>query len=106
MATPSDIEARVMLALDKLKIPYMFQYIIFGGTAVRGGVIVDFLVWNPFAQPVEVFGEYFHAADLDTEDRFRMARIEEYFGREVVILWGDELSTDEEALETVKEKLG
>jgi len=104
-STPSDIEMRVMLALDKLKLSYVFQYSIAGGSTIRGGILVDFVVSNPFSVPVEVFGDYWHESDLDSEDRMRLSRIEEYFNREVVILWGNELKTQEDADRKVREEL-
>ena len=104
-SAPSDLEQRVIIALDKLNIDYIFQYVIFGGGTVRGGIIIDFLI-SPFDIPVEVFGDYYHESEFNSEDRMRLSRIEEYFGREVIIFWGHELLTQEDADRIVKEKLG
>ena len=105
MPTPSDLEARVINSLEKYNVDYIFQYSIGGGASVRGGILVDFIVYNPFAIPVEVQGEHWHQEELDAEDRLRAARIEEYFGRELIYLWGDELSDQEETDQTVRDKI-
>lgn len=93
-------------ALDKMKLPFIFQYELFGGAYIRGGVLIDFLVKAPFAIPVEVFGNYWHTGQFDEDDKMRMARIQDYFKREVVIFWGSELETQEMADKAVREKLG
>ena len=93
-------------ALDKLKIPYIFQYVLWGGSYIRGGVKIDFLVKNPFAVPVEIFGNYWHSGQFDGDDKLRMARIRDHFKRDVVIFWGNELETQEMADNIVRQKLG
>ena len=54
-------EYNVAYALDKLELPYMFQFIFLGGKAVRGGMVVDFLVLtDPLSTPVWVNGGFWH----------------------------------------------
>ena len=93
-------------ALDKLKLRFIFQYVLWGGSYLRGGVTIDFVVYNPFPIPVEVFGNYWHTGQFDSDDKMRMARIEDHFKRKIVILWGSELETQEMADKTVREKIG
>jgi len=106
MKQPSDLEARIINALDKLKIRYVFQYELWGGTSFRGGVIVDFLILNPFPIPVEAYGDYWHKDDLSSEERLRLARIEQCFQREVKIIWGHEAETQEDADRVVEDRIG
>lgn len=84
------------VALAKRKILYYFQYSIWGGNRVRGGATIDFVVYNPYPIPVEVYGQYWHN-QRTADDSFRMARIRQYFGREPVIITDDLLESQEEA---------
>jgi len=53
-------EYYVALALEKLELPYIYQFEIFGGH-LRGGVILDFLVLtHPLSTPIFVNGLYWH----------------------------------------------
>jgi len=100
----SQYEYYVALALDKLKIDYTFQYSPWGFTGVRGQYIVDFLVYNPMPIPCEVFGEYWHLGMLGSDDKLRLAQIEQYFNQIPVIIWGRECDTYDKALATCREK--
>lgn len=93
------------LALEQLQIPYEFQYVLWGGSSVRGGVRIDFVAYTPFAIPIEVYGDYWHTGQLGSDDRMRNARIMQHFGREVVLIWGTEAETFTETLTTVRRKL-
>ena len=80
----------VSLALDKYDIPYMFQFEIFGGKTRRGGLIVDFVVWNPMATPFPVYGEYWHKGELTGGDKTALIMIADYFKvgvENIPILW-------------------
>lgn len=90
-------EARVALALDKLRMRYIYQYVLYGGRRVRGGQILDFLVFSPLAVPLQVFGEKWHKGELDPEERMELAMLAHYFKREVEIIWGRESETLEDA---------
>ena len=97
-------EVYVAKALDKLRLEYMYQVAI-GNPRVRGAVIVDFVVMAPFPTPLEVFGNYWHTGQLGSDDKLKLAVEEQKYGRETVIVWGDETDTAEKALATVKRKL-
>jgi len=103
---PTDIEARVLRWLEKKKMDFIFQYEIAGGTAVRGGILVDVVAFVPWAQPIEIFGEHWHESEITGEERLRLARIEEVFKREVIVLWGKDLESDEETDRIMSEKIG
>jgi len=98
-------EWRVSIALEKLKLPYVYQLPLFGGFRLRGGMVVDFVVQTPFAVPVEVFGEYWHRGELKSKDNLRLIILRAYFHREPVVLWGSELQTQEAADQAVRRAL-
>lgn len=98
-------EVWVAQALDRLRLRYIFQFEIFGGSHVRGGILIDFLVWAPFATPVEVLGEYWHTGELGADDKFRQGLIEQEFGRKVVNLWTEDLTDPETTYSKVRSEL-
>jgi len=77
---PDSIEEwRVAKALDRLQIPYQFQFEIFDAS-VRGGIILDFLVHTvPLATPLEVDGQHWHSGERGSEDIMRHVILEDYF---------------------------
>jgi hypothetical protein len=95
----------VALALWKLQMPFSFQVPVMGGRDRKGGFIVDFVVYNPIAVPVEVFGNYWHEGDMGAGDSLRLALYRQYFGRETVIIWGSEAVDEDATLEVVRRKL-
>jgi len=104
-------EARVANALDRLGHDYFYQFQIFDIAGVRGSYVIDFLVTTtvPLSTPIEVFGEYWHQGLMASEDQFRLAQIEDYFrgeANQLVILWGAELQTQDEAISAVQRKIG
>jgi hypothetical protein len=108
----SDNEWFVSLALDEqIKkgaiAAYMYQYAINGGRTVRGGVIIDFLVFAPFARAVFVgAGGYYHGKQRQVADELAHALCAQMFGETNVIdLLEEETSSEELAKRAVKEKL-
>lgn len=99
-------EFNVAQALTRLRLNYIFQFAPFGFTGQRGQYVVDFLVQDPFNLPVEVFGEYWHTGQLGMDDKLRLAVLGNYFHREVLVLWGVDTDTEEEALKTVRKEIG
>ena len=104
-------EARVALALDKLKHQYNFQHQIFNITGVKGSFVLDFLIFTtvPFSTPLEVFGEFWHSADITRVDQQRLQRIEFELGpniNETVIVWGSEATTQDDTDEVLRRKIG
>lgn len=95
----------VALALDNLGIEYMFQYSIGGGRGIRGGQVVDFVVFNPTAIPVFIQGEYWHNKASENEDLLKQAAAENYFRRQPILLSEEETSTKNKAYQTVKDKI-
>ncbi len=103
----SDLEWRVAIALDKLKIPYMFQYQLFGGTTRRGGVVLDFLaLTSPLSTPIEVMGGYWHRSSMSAEDRLKEALVRQKGTfSEMVYLWESDLQTIADAYRATKREL-
>lgn len=95
----------VAMALEKLNLDFMFQFSIMGGRSIRGGQVIDFVVFNPNAIPVFIQGEYWHNAKKETEDMLKQAAAEEYFKTKPVILMGEETDTREKAYQAVVEKV-
>ena len=70
-----------------------------------GGQLLDFLVYLPTPTPVQVFGNYWHSQQLSERDRFNIIAIEYVVGQPVIIFWGDETKTVNDALNAVRSKL-
>ena len=89
--TPDSIqEYWVSQALYRYDVPFRFQWEIFGGVTRRGGLIVDFVVWNPRFTPLLVHGEYWHKGELTGGDKTALIAIADYFKigiENIPILW-------------------
>lgn len=96
----------VALALDKLDIPYHFQVPLNGGRSVRGGQVIDFVVFNPRPVPVFVQGAYWHNIRTDAEDQLKQAEARAHYNTEPILLMEDETNTKDKALRAVREKVG
>ena len=104
-------EERVAISLDKLGHRWDFQFEVFTITGVKGSYVIDFLVFStvPFPTPLEVFGEFWHSADISSEDQLRLQRIEFELGpniNETVIIFGKEAQTQEDADDVLLRKIG
>lgn len=80
------------------------QVPINGGRSMPGGQVLDFVVGIASPIPIEVNGEYWHQ-DEGIEFEASTAVMERY-GREPVVIWGDECTDFEAALATVRRKVG
>lgn len=102
-------EWRVAKALDYYKMSYIFQYDVYGGKQVRGGQVIDFLVYtSPLPTPVYVQGEYWHRRQKATEDALKQAQVKNLFNGQIndpVLIWEHEVQTLEDAKHVVKEKI-
>ena len=103
----TDIEWRVALALEKLHVPYIFQYELGGGRTLRGGIVLDFLaLTDPLSTPIDVRGEYWHGAKQKIDDDLGLELLNSRGNfAEPVILYGGELQSIEQAYSTVKRAL-
>lgn len=104
--TPDSVnEWFVAQALDKLRLQYYYQFVIDGGTSLRGGQTIDFLVQAAGWIPVYVNGEYWHNARNDPELTIKLAAAEQEFGRRPIILEEDETNTLDKAFGAVRRKI-
>ena len=95
-------EQNVYYALTKFEIQFDYQVPIFGGRLQRGGIVLDFLVRNPFDIAVPVHGDYWHRAYMSSEEQYALGVLIERFQGRVVVLWGHETDTYEEAEDAVR----
>jgi hypothetical protein len=99
----------VALALYRLDLEFIYQYSIRGGSSVRGGQIVDFLVYTaPLPTPLLVQGEYWHRGTKNAVSQFKVIEIQRYFGAEAqppVEIWDFEIPDRETTYQVVKRKL-
>ena len=101
----------VALALYRLKIPFEFQYQLFGGRKYKGGQVIDFWVrTNPLPTPIFVQGWYYHysTAEKTAQSRMNLMYLE---GRlrgkalKPVEILDTEIPTPEDTYFVVKRKL-
>jgi len=93
-------------AFDELGIQYIFHYSLRGGTDVRGGQVVDFVVFNGAETiPWQVFGERYHPGDLDPTERFNLSVVEWEFQHAVIITWASTVVDKETAMAQVRKEL-
>lgn len=91
IAVGSVHEWRVAQALDKYKIEYRYQVPVRGGR-VRGGQVLDFLVYAPFARPLQVFGRHWHGGrEISSEDKIKLQVLQEIYGVEPDVIFDDEI---------------
>jgi len=102
MTPDSKEEWWVYLALKKYEVPYQYQFQIFGGTTRRGGLVVDFVVYNPDATPLEVNGKYWHRNEMDGGDKTSLYAIEDYFKKQALILWAGDGQTKDDVFNWVR----
>jgi hypothetical protein len=99
----------IALGLDKMNLEYAYQKYL-GGAGIRGTQIVDFLVYtDPKPTPIQVQGEYWHggarAADEALKEADINARMRGTWAN-VIMIYENECSTEEDAFNTLQEKLG
>ena len=101
----SSYEYNFGMALIRYEVDFLFQVDYWGGRNIRGGQVLDYLVFNPMETPVQIFGEYWHEGQLASQDRLKLDILENHFGKEIMILWGPDVGTYEDALRTVRSKI-
>lgn len=90
-------EQNVYSALLKLKIDFFYQFPLNGGAGVRGGQIIDFILWVP-PQPIALYvqGVYWHRTARAIEDDLKQHAAEQA-GFTVLEILESECETVEEA---------
>ena len=99
-------EYNFSVALEKLDLPYMYQYQM-GMMGVRGSQRIDFLVLcAPSSQACYIQGTYWHRAATAGEDRLKHAIAEHIFGvGNVHDFTEEETETVEAAIVSIRKKL-
>ena len=93
-------------ALWALKLFFIYQYQLFGGTMLRGGYVIDFLVKSaPKWIPLEVQSARWHLGKFGSNERFRIARIEKELGTKVRFVWEDQLTNLGDAISAVRKAI-
>lgn len=96
-------------ALDRLKLPYTYQYPINGGRA-RGGYMVDFVVMTvPLATMIEPIGNHWHTGELGADDKKRQADVElamsDFCKTPILNLWIPDLHDAETVYQRLRQEL-
>lgn len=101
-------EARVAVALDKLKYEYDYQFQLFGGRNIRGGQVIDFIVQiPPKPVPIYVQGRYWHSEQMAPEDKLKIAMVDQIEWLDQPLLWyDDELTSVQDAIVLCRRDLG
>lgn len=94
------------LALDKLKIPYIYQFQM-GVLGARGSQRIDFVVMvAPTSQACFIQGAYWHNRKTETEDRLKHAEAEREFGAGNVHDFSEDETKDvDTAIRTIRKRL-
>lgn len=96
-------EYRLALALKKLRVDFEFQVPLRGGRRVKGGQVIDFVVYKPFPQPVQVEGAYWHRNQ--SLEKWKTAVIRQEFGRDPIVVQTNELTDQQAAYQVVVNKI-
>jgi len=97
-APRSKEEWRVGQALDKYGWEYIYQYDVLGGKRLRGGQVIDFLVYTvPKPTALYIEGRYYHGSKGEAQDNLLKAYAFGLLQLVVEILTDDQLETQEEA---------
>lgn len=95
-------EVYLAQAMDKLGVRYKFHEAIYRPVGKRGSIIVDFVVYIPFATPVEVMGAYWHSGAMGSDDAMKLIIERVHYGREPIVIDAKEIETPDLAEQYVK----
>lgn len=95
-------------ALDRLNLPYQFQYQL-GIPGTRGSVRLDFVVYTvPMPTPVFVQGTHWHTGEYASETQLDLERarsMTKTWAAVPVEFWEDDLQTVDDAIKAIRAKL-
>lgn len=97
-------EWRLAMALEAWGLNYRFQVPIRGGRSRRGGLVVDFVVYDPWEIAVQVQGQYWHTGIHGASETIESAQIRKVFGR-LVEFTDQELGSMDMAKAAVMQKI-
>lgn len=103
----SSYEYNVAQALDYYRLDYLFQVSYWGGRALAGGIVLDFLIFTvPLSTPLWVNGDYWHQANNAQLESYQRALLQTFGNTaQPVILWGQDSDTVEAAKASIKKKV-
>ena len=104
-------EENVARALWRLKHDFQYQVEFMGGSRVRGGQVLDFMVLStvPLPTPILVHGEYWHRGQMGSEDAMKMAILESEtrgITNPPLIIWGKDSMTEDDAYNKLRHEIG
>lgn len=95
----------VAQGLNKLGLKYSYQVPVMGGRNVRGGQVLDFLVYTPGKYTiVDVRGTYWHTGAR--EDSLDILRVTRNYGWELLVAWDTDVPDEATALSFLRIHLG
>ena len=99
----------VAKALNRIGIPYDYQYPVYGGSQ-RGGYKIDFVVHTvPLATMIEPIGNHWHTGELGADDRKRQADVEnamqDIARTPILNLWIPDLLDEETVYQALRREL-
>ena len=108
-APDSKQEWWVAKALNRIGIPYDYQYPVYGGSQ-RGGYKIDFVVHTvPLATMIEPIGNHWHTGELGADDRKRQADVEnamqDIARTPILNLWIPDLLDEETVYQALRREL-
>lgn len=98
-------EWRVYLSLIKYGIEFEYQYPVYGGSLVQGGMLIDFYLKFPFDNALEIFGTHWHNKRTERKDELKIARLTEIFRRIPYIVYDYEIPTQKDTDSRIAELL-
>ena len=102
----SSYEYWVSLALEEIRLEYLFQVSYWGGRRMIGGIILDFLVFTkPLPTPLWVNGEYWHKGKQASREYYQQVALAQFGNMApAIVLFGEECSTYEAALQSIRKE--
>lgn|GEM_PF-7027327 len=95
----------VAQGLNKLGMKYSYQVPVMGGRNVRGGQVLDFLVYTPGKYTiVDVRGTYWHTGAR--EDSLDILRVTRRYGWLLLVAWDTDVPDEATALSFLRTHLG
>lgn len=100
----------IAMALNRLGIPYVYQYPVNGGRT-RGGYLVDFVVMTtPLFTMIEPEGNHWHTGELGSDDRKRDSDVENEMQDvariPIVKLWIPDMIDEDTTFQRLRSLLG
>ena len=69
---------------------FLYQWPVYGYYDLRGAIILDFLVFNPFETAVQIHGKHWHSGQLALEDQLQLEVLKQLY-QAVVTFWEPEM---------------